>query len=242
MHEIFYLSPRAYVHTSMYTSICLCAYSHLCSHLILSVQKKKKKIEEQIRQKCRCGNNTWSVKLNGQLRISFSWTTSLQYCYRTIRTPWWTEIWFLRMQWIATSHKPRKFQMILQASNGPANWENSTRSKWNNSILRLTLHVPRNISQRRGKCHNPILTLRIFPGFHHANWGNSINARTCWKYPNMLKSVNLRPRFKDMRILTSLTKFDYVWPKFDQSHGLALLEHGWSFIVIWRSIWRPSVW
>ena len=34
---------HAYVHTSMYTSICLCAYSHLCSHLILSVQKKKKK-------------------------------------------------------------------------------------------------------------------------------------------------------------------------------------------------------
>ena len=126
--------------------------------------------------------------------------------------------------------------MILQASNGPANWENSTRSKWNNSILCLTLHVPRNISQRRGKCHNPILTLRIFPGFHHTNWGNSINARTCWKYPNMLKSVNLRPRFKDMRILTSLTKFDYVWPSLTKVWPEPWLSSIRTWLIVYRHL------
>ena len=139
---------------------------------------EKTKIEAQIRQKCRCGNKTWRVKLDSQLKFSFSWTTSLQYRYSTIRTARWTGTWFLRMPWLAASCKPRKFQKILQASVGHTNRENLTRLKRSNSILCLTRHVPQNILQRRGNCHNPIFTLKIFLGFRHANQGNPINTRT----------------------------------------------------------------
>ena len=71
-----------------------------------------------------------------------------------------------------------------------------------------TFCVPRNIIQRRGNYYNPIFTLRIFSGVWHTNWGGQINARTGWKYSNMLKSVNPRPHFKYKRILMSLTRFD----------------------------------
>ena len=70
--------------------------------------------------------------------------------------------------------------------------------------------------------HNIIFTLRIFQGIWHANWGNPINARTDWKYPNMWKSINSRLHFEDMRILMSLTKFD-------RSHGWAPLRVDWPF-------------
>ena len=75
------------------------------------------------------------------------------------------------------------------------------------------------MKQRRGNYHNPIFTLRIFPGISHANRDSLITAKTGWKYPNMWKSVNTRSRFEDRRILMSLTRFDQVWPKFDWSHG-----------------------
>ena len=75
-------------------------------------------------------------------------------------------------------------------------------------------------------CHSPILTLRIFPGIQHANWGDPTNARTSWKYPNMPKSVNPRPHLEDRMLLGSLTRFDQVWLRFDQRHGWALSNIG----------------
>ena len=118
----------------------------------------------------------------------------------------------------------------------------SERVKIESFVLCPTFLVPRNAKQRRGNCHNPIFTLRIFPRILYANRGDSINARTNWKCSNMLKSINPRPCFKDRRILISLTRFDQVWLEFDRSHGWAHRELINCFTIIWRITWRSSVW